>query len=71
MVSMKINFCPDVVSERDIMVMEMHEWCELIRQREMIDDALHNCLFTASHMDAWKRRLSFDDLHDLYIKPNR
>ena len=62
----KINHCPDTVSMRDILPMEMMEWTRLVKQRAEIEYALHNCLFTVSHMDAWRRGLTLDQLKDVY-----
>lgn len=62
----KVNHIPDVVSNRDIMIMEMFEWCKLVEQRANIEEQLHSCLFTASHMDAWKRGLTTEQLKDVY-----
>lgn len=63
---MKVNHCPDVVSPRDIMVMEMLEYNQLIKQRTAIEYALHDCLFTAAHDDAWSRGITLEQLRDYY-----
>ena len=62
----KVNHCEGVVSMRDILPMEMLEWSRLVEQRSKIEHALHSCLFTASHMDAWRRGLTLEQLKDVY-----
>lgn len=66
MVNTKINHCPDTVSTRDIMIMEMLEWSRLVKKQAEIEYALHNCLFTTAHMDAMTRHLTMEQLHDYY-----
>ena len=67
----KHNYCPDVVSPRDIMVLEMLEWYELTNAKHKIDNKLHDCNFTAAHFDAMKRHITMDELKRIYNNDQR
>lgn len=62
----KINHCPDVVSDRDIMVMEMLEYSRLIKQRAEIYERLHYNSFTSALMEAWERGMTLEDVRAQY-----
>lgn len=64
---LKVNHCSDVVSSHDIMIMEMLEYHQLIRQRTSIEYALHDCQFTAALDDAWSRGITLEQLRDYYV----
>ena len=63
---MKHNHCSDVVSDRDIEVLEMLKWFKLMNKHEELYEEFHQCSFNAWKYDMWKRGMSDQQLYNLY-----
>ena len=62
-----INYVPDVVTESDIMIMEMHKYHRLMKVYRDVVEQLEVCKFKTHHDDMWKRGLNtYEELYKLY-----
>ena len=50
----KVNYCKDIVTDRDVEVMEMLEWFKLMEQQGVLYDKFHACDYNVVKYAKWR-----------------